>query len=269
MFEVVSLHVYPVKSMGGLLVSSFRMTDRGPEHDRRFMLVDGDRRFLSQRECPSMALFRTSMAEGRLEVRHASDPSGGVSVPLRPATGEELRVQVWDDECVAWRVSETADRWFSGILGRECVLVYMPDHSLRPVDPDYAPGGEVTSFSDGYPVLVIGESSLEDLNVRLSVPVSMDRFRPNIVFRGGEPFSEDGFRHIRIGDVDFFGVKPCARCVVTTIDPSTGVAGKEPLATLSTYRSRGGKVNFGMNLLHRGEGVVRVGDGMHQMEMGG
>ena len=269
MLEVVALHVYPVKSMGGVSVPSFRMTDRGPEHDRRFMLVDETGRFLSQREHPSMALFKTSIAGAQLEVRHASDPDRRVMLALRPESGEERRVQVWDDECVAWRVSEQADGWFSGILGRECMLVYMPDHSLRPVDPDYALDSEVTSFSDGYPVLIIGESSLADLNGRLSVPVGMDRFRPNIVFRGGEPFSEDGFRRIRIGGLEFFGVKPCARCVVTTIDQSTAVAGKEPLATLSTYRSRGNKVNFGMNLLHRGQGVVRVGDTIRLLEKRG
>ncbi len=265
MFEVAALFVYPVKSMGGFSVDSFRMTDRGPEHDRRFMLVDAKGRFLSQREHPSMALFRTSIHDGNLRIRHDSDAGGGVSLPLRPEMGIETEVQVWDDDCIAWKVSAAADAWISGILGQEASLVYMPDNSLRPVDPDYAPGGEVTSFSDGYPVLIIGEASLADLNGRLSVPVGMDRFRPNIVFRGGEPFSEDGFKKIRIGDLEFFGVKPCARCVVTTIDQSTGTAGKEPLATLSTYRNRGNKVNFGMNLLHRGEGVVRVGDGIGLM----
>ena len=265
MFEVASLYVYPVKSMGGVSVTSFRMTDRGPEHDRRFMLVDAKGRFLSQREHPSMALFRTSMKEGALWIRHDSDASEGVSLPLRPEMGIETAVQVWEDECSAWKVSATADAWISGILGQEASLVYMPDSSLRTVDPDYASGGEVTSFSDGYPVLIIGEASLADLNNRLSVPVGMDRFRPNIVFHGGEPFSEDGFTHIRIGELEFFGVKPCARCIVTTIDQSTGNAGKEPLATLSTYRSRGNKVNFGMNLLHRGNGVVRVGDGIGLM----
>lgn len=265
MLEVTALYIYPVKSMGGFPVDSFRMTDRGPEYDRRFMLVDAGGRFVSQREYPSMALFRTSVSEGGLHITHASDPAGKTSVPLRPEAGEVRMVQVWDDECLAWRVSEEADRWISGVLGRGCSLVYMPDDSRRPVDPDYAIEGDVTSFSDGYPVLIIGESSLADLNARLSVPVGMDRFRPNIVFRGGEPFCEDGFRHVRIGGTEFFGVKSCARCVVTTIDQSTAVAGKEPLATLSTYRSRGNKVHFGMNLLHKGEGEVRVGDEVHQM----
>ena len=269
MFEVTALYVYPVKSMGGFPVDSFRMTDRGPEYDRRFMLVDAGGRFVSQRERPSMALFRTSMSDGMLHISHSSDPAGKVSVPLRPEAGEEIEVQVWDDECRAWRVSEEADRWISGILGLEVSLVYMPDVSRRSVDPDYAIEGDITSFSDGYPVLIIGESSLDDLNARLSVPVGMDRFRPNIVFRGGEPHCEDGFRHLRIGDLEFFGVKPCARCVVTTIDQSTAVAGREPLATLSTYRSRGNKVHFGMNLLHKGAGEVRVGDEVRLLEMRG
>lgn len=260
MFEVSALYVYPVKSLGGIAVDAFRMTDRGPEHDRRFMLVDADGRFLTQREHPQMALFRTSLLDDKLRISHNSDPSASVSVPLNPDNGEELTVEVWGDRCAAIGVSEAADVWFSHTLQRECRLVYMPERSIRRVDPDYAPGGETTAFTDGYPVLAIGEASLSDLNGRLPAPVGMDRFRPNIVFRGGAPFAEDGFKRIRIGDIAFHCVKPCARCVVTTIDQATGEKGREPLATLSTYRNRGNKVDFGMNLLHRGTGFVRIGD---------
>jgi uncharacterized protein len=137
--------------------------------------------------------------------------------------------------------------------------VYMPDDAKRLVDTDYAKNNEITSFSDGYPFLIIGQSSLDELNSKLEEPLPIDRFRPNIVFTSGEPHEEDSWKHITINAIDFFGVKTCGRCVVTTIDQQTAVAGKEPLKTLAGYRSVNNKIKFGMNLLHKGEGKVQVG----------
>jgi len=175
---------------------------------------------------------------------------------------EALRVGIWDDECEAIHPSQEASEGLSDRLGVPVRLVYMPDASRRPVDPDFARQGEITSFSDGYPLLIIGHSSLDDLNARLDSPMGMERFRPNLVFTGGAPYAEDGLRRFTIAGIRFQGVKPCARCVLTTVDPLTAETGPEPLRTLSTYRTLGGKVLFGMNLLHEGEGVLRVGDAL-------
>lgn len=136
----------------------------------------------------------------------------------------------------------------------------MPDDTKRMVDTEYAKNNETTSFSDGYPFLIIGQSSLDELNSKLSEPLPINRFRPNIVFTAGEPHAEDSWQHITINGIEFFGVKTCARCVVTTINQQTAVAGNEPLKTLAAYRTVNNKVKFGMNLLHKGTGTIKVGD---------
>jgi uncharacterized protein YcbX len=136
----------------------------------------------------------------------------------------------------------------------------MPDQTQRLIDVTYANNNEITSFSDGYPLLLIGQASLEDLNNRLAEPVAMNRFRPNIVFTGGTAFQEDNMKAFEISGINFYGVKPCARCVITTIDQSTGLKGKEPLKTLSTYRSRNNNIYFGQNLLYNGTGSLKIGD---------
>jgi uncharacterized protein YcbX len=148
--------------------------------------------------------------------------------------------------------------WFSKQLGIKCRLVHMPDATKRKVDPNYAKKGEVTSLSDGYPFLIIGQESLNLLNSKLDVQIPINRFRPNFVFDGGTSHDEDNWREFKIGDITFYGVKPCSRCVVTTIDQQTAIQNKEPLKTLSTYRNFNGKIMFGMNLLHTGEGTVKV-----------
>jgi hypothetical protein len=153
-----------------------------------------------------------------------------------------------------------AHAWFSRYLGFDCRLVYMDEAAHRPVDPQYAPEGREVSFADGYPLLLTAEASLADLNARLDAPVPMNRFRPNLVVAGGMAFAEDGWSRVRIGAVPFQVVKPCARCVVTTIDPQTAAQGKEPLRTLSRFRRRQGKVFFGENLIPEQPGIVRVGD---------
>jgi len=146
------------------------------------------------------------------------------------------------------------------MLQIKCRLVYMPVSTFRQVDERYAEPGQITSFSDAYPFLMIGQASLDELNSRLEEAVPMDRFRPNIVFTGGEAFQEDQMQHFRINNINFYGVKPCARCQVITIDQENGITGKEPLKTLSDYRKKNNKVYFGQNLVHRGEGNISVGD---------
>ena len=142
----------------------------------------------------------------------------------------------------------------------KCKLVFMPDSTKRRVDGRYADNKEITSFSDGYPMTIMGEASLDDLNCRLPQKMGIERFRPNLVFTGGAPFEEDDFEEFTIGNIHFFGVKLCARCTVITINPDTAERGKEPLRTLSTFRQRNNKIYFGQNLLHKGSGLIRTGD---------
>lgn len=257
---VTNLYIYPIKSLGGIEVGVANVTSRGLEFDRRWMLVDEHNQFLTQRNFPRLAQLRTSIQDKELLVRDLSDPGQSVRFPLVPTDGEKIRVTVWDDDCDAWDVDGSVNVWFSRILERNVKLVYMPDESIRPVDPQYAKQEDITSFSDAYPILLIGQSSLDDLNARLETPVPMERFRPNIVFSGGAPYAEDDMHRFSINGIDFHGVKLCARCVMTTIDQDKAVAGKEPLRTLSQYRTINNKVMFGQNVLVGGAGIIQVGD---------
>jgi uncharacterized protein YcbX len=259
MLTVSELFIYPIKSLGGIAVSSAAVTDRGLQYDRRWMLVDKHNAFLTQREVAAMALFDVAIQEEGLLVTHKLR-SDAILIPFEPQTAEMRTIEVWSDQCKALVVSGEANRWFSDQLGINCSLVYMPDAVKRRVDTRYAIDKEIVSFADGYPMLLIGQSSLDDLNNRLQEELTMRRFRSNIVFTGGEPFEEDGFEAFKINNILFYGVKLCARCVVTTIDPDTAGKGKEPLRTLATYRMRNNNIYFGQNLLHKGEGRIEVGD---------
>lgn len=260
MLTVSQLFIYPIKSLGGIEVNAAQLTDRGFEYDRRWMLVDSDNRFLTQREHPAMCLLQTEITEESLVVYHKNNVKDRISVPLQPLPVNACTVTVWDDQCPAWYVSSEADKWLSGKLACDCRLVYMPEMSERKVDQRYAGENELTSFSDGYPVLIIGQASLDDLNGRLESPLGIERFRPNIVFTGGLPYEEDTMQHICINDIDLFGVKLCGRCTIITIDQSTAAGSKEPLKTLSRYRMKNNKVYFGQNILYKQTGKISTGD---------
>lgn len=260
MLTVSELYVYPIKSLGGIALNSATLTDRGFEHDRRWMLVDDNNRFLTQREVNTMALLKVLMTEDGLLIQNSQAPGAELLIPFQPVTSDTMIVTVWSNQCRAQRVSDVADAWFSKQLGISCKLVYMPDSTHRFVDSRYAHHKEVTSFSDGYPLLLIGQASLDDLNSRLPAPLPMNRFRPNIVFNGGTPFLEDVMKHFEINGISFFSVKPCARCVITTIDQQTAKKAKEPLTTLSSYRMKNNKIYFGQNLLYESTGVITLGD---------
>ena len=207
-----------------------------------------------------MALLQVELMQDGLKVHHKQDINSMVIVPAVHETNETSTVKIWSNECEAQFVSKSIDAWFSQMLSHECRLVYMPDSTRRNVDEDHSLNNEITSFSDSHPILIIGQSSLDDLNSRLSDPLSINRFRPNIVFTGGEAFEEDVMEHFTINNINFYGMKLCARCMITTIDQDSGEAAKEPLKTLSTYRMRNNNVYFGQNLLHHGKGTISVGD---------
>ena len=259
--RVAELYIYPVKSLGGFAVDNAKLTDRGFQYDRRWMLVNDNNEFLTQREFPQMALLQTAIASEGILVRHKNNSAENIRIPFTPPSDTTINVKIWDDTCVATPVSEEIDRWFSRMLEGKCKLVYMADDSLRKVDERYAINkDDVTSFSDAYPILIIGEESLNDLNSRLEHPLPINRFRPNIVVSGTEPYEEDIMAEFKINGVRFFGVKLCARCPIPTIDQDTIAKSKEPTKTLASYRKSGNNVYFGQNLLYEGAGTINRGD---------
>lgn len=248
---------YPVKSLRGLRLDQATVDARGLAGDRHWMLVDGEGRFLTQRQCPEMSLVDAMFEDGNLRLR-APAMTELVVDTVQPE-GERVEVVVWNDRCRARAPSAEADRWFSDYLRRPCRLVHLPADSVRLVDPVYGKADDQVGFADGFPFLLISQASLDELNGRLAQPVPMLRFRPNLVVGGGEAFQEDGWRRIRIGELVFRVVKPCSRCVIPTIDYRTGDKADEPLRTLSSYRRRDSKVYFGQNLIHDGTGSLHEG----------
>jgi len=267
---VSALNVYPVKGLKGIALGDALVTPRGLEHDRRWMVVDGAGLFASQREHPRMATVWTEI-EADVLVLSAPDRDP-LEIPLAAASGEPIRVRVWQSDCEALAGPPRADAWLSEYLGFPCRLAYMPDSTRRESNPRYAGGGRLVSFADGYACLATTEASLADLNARLAAKgrpaLPMNRFRPNVVIAGGAAYEEDRWREIAIGEAVFRAVKPCGRCQVTTTDQATGeVLGPEPLATLATYREHVEfGVTFGMNWVVERPGRIRVGDAVRVLE---
>lgn len=260
-YKLSEIYIYPVKSLGGISVSSAEVTDRGLKHDRRCMLVDKDNKFFTQRLVKRMALLQTDITAESLIVFNKTQPDERIEVPFIPEDNRKEKAVVWDDTVDVLTYEKEINDWFSEQLKFNCKLVYMPDETGRKVDTNYAKNNEVTSFADGYPFLIIGQESLNLLNSKLEIPLPMNRFRPNFVFTGGKPHDEDTWKEFKINEIIFKPVKPCARCVITTVNQETAEQGVEPLKTLSTYRrADNNKVLFGMNLLHEGRGVVGVGE---------
>ncbi|MFD2288263.1 MOSC domain-containing protein [Pedobacter petrophilus] len=262
-FHLTDIYIYPIKSLGGIRLEEAMLEEKGLQYDRRWMLVDQEGTFITQRKHHQLSLLQVRIEEDHLSVGHKEDEELKISFKLAENTGESIEVTVWDDTSVGSEVSKTVSHWFSDYLQFDVKLVRMSDEEKIYVDPRYAANGEIKSFSDGYPCLIIGQSSLDGLNEKLDEPVQMNRFRPNFVFSGGEAHVEDRFKNFRLGNVLFSAVKPCARCVLITIDQETGIKGLEPLRTLATYRTQNKKIMFGQNLLHVGAGLIKVGDEMN------
>lgn len=243
-----------------MAVQQAEVEERGFRYDRRWMLVDAQGDFVTQRVHPQLALLQVALEKTTLLITAKQDPALHLTIPLEKADGEEMSVQIWGDRVLAREVGTEESRWFSDFLGMVLHLVLLPESSQRKMDPRYAVRAESVSFADGMPYVFIGQSSLDDLNGKLDTEVSMDRFRPNLVFSGGAPFVEDTWQQLQIGAVEFQVVKPCARCVMVTVDQQTGEKGKEPLHTLAGYRTMNNKVYFGQNAVALTQGIVRVGD---------
>lgn len=255
---ISQLYIYPVKSLAGIAIDSSKVDAMGLMHDRRWMLVSPTGDFLSQRKFPKMALIQPTFIDQQLILTSANQPD---LIVATADTQHTMQVTIWKDTVTAQRVGEQADKWLSKTLGTPCYLVYIPDNEIRQCDPEFAQQGEHTGFADGFPILILSTASLEDLNQRLDQPVTMKHFRPNIVVEGCYAFAEDDWDTFSIGDVAMRGVKPCSRCILTTVNPATGERNSmEPLQTLMSYRKQGNNVNFGQNVIHSTTGNIQIGD---------
>lgn len=233
--NISEINIYPIKSLSGISLNQSIVEKRGLRFDRRWMLVDQQGNFFTQREFPKMAAISLEFNPAGLFV--SANGFEDILVPFETKGNETLSVRVWKSVCEAVVSEDLINDWFTEVLGTNCKLVYMPEGSERQVNPLFNKGNEIVSFADGYPLLIIGENSLRNLNDKLEEKISMNRFRPNLVVANSESFAEDCWKKIRVGESVFRVTKPCVRCVVTTIDQQKGVfTGKEPLKTLSKYR---------------------------------
>lgn len=260
--KLTQINLYPIKSTATLSVSRSSVLARGLEYDRRWMLVDHKGLFLTQRKLPRMALIKTSLAGDSLLV--SAPEMTDLLIPYEVPDQQKMQVKIWRDDIEAKKLDDAYAEWFEEFLGIKCHLVFMDASIQRLIDPGYAKQEEQVSFADGFPLLLATQQSLDDVNKRMEdEEVDMRRFRPNLVIDGdNKAFAEDDWKQIQIGTVVFDIVKPCSRCVMTTIDPDTGLKSEEgvPLTTLKQYRSDTKGIYFGQNMIPRNEGVLRVGD---------
>lgn len=259
--RIKSLHIYPIKSTRAVDADTMAVEARGLAGDRRWMLVDADGKFITQRDYPQLARIQAEITASGLSISADGNPPLALAAPVN---GEQVNVKVWKHEGRAYAAPDEASAWFSHFLGIECRLVWQGDIP-RPTSAEWSQQGDEVSFADGYPILVTTTASLADLNRRMDAPVPMDRFRPNIVIECDEPWAEDTWRVLKIGDVELELVKPCARCVVTTTDQATGEKNsRDPLKTLTQFRlASGDKIKgaiFGQNAIPRKTGTIHVGD---------
>lgn len=255
--QLSEIWIYPIKSLGGIQLSTSTILPKGLPLDRRWMLTDEQRQGITQRDHPKMALFKLSIENDQLKVTYRQN---SISVPLHGFNKTPMQARIWNDDIMAHEVSSGHSEWFSEMLGVHCRLIHFPEENPRPVEAAYNIYNDHVSLADAYPFLIIGQSSLDDLNSRLEEPVPMNRFRPNFVFTGGKPFEEDGWKNFTIGNSAFAGVKPCARCAIPTINQDTAAKGKEPSKTLAKYRMKENKIYFGQNVIARECNTITVGD---------
>lgn len=267
LMHIHSLHIYPVKSLRGCDVTSVEIDELGFAGDRRFLIVDENGEFLTQRTFPAMAAVSTALSENALTL--STDGHDSISVPrLSDPQAPLMPVNVWRDSgLLAEDCGNEAAAWLRDVLGLRCRLVRIGGRFHRPVTKSAAWTGDLVSFADAAPVLVTSTGSLDELNRRItaneSEPVPMNRFRPNLVIEGCAAFAEDGWPALRVGAVLLRNAGPSERCIMTTTDQRTGLRGPEPLRTLATFRraADGNAVCFGVNFIQQSKrGVLRAGD---------
>lgn len=261
--ELSGIYFYPVKSLAGCTAGTIEIDRFGLSGDRRWVVTNPAGRFLTQREHARMALMHAKPGRESLQL---SMGDSDIVVPIPGPDARERLVQVWQDHARAQDAGDDAATWLSEQLDIPCRLFYMPDDSVRLVNGLYAQSGETVSFADGFPLLLISQASLDDLNSRLPAPVPMNRFRPNLVIAGCDPFAEDTWKRIRIGDMTFSVANACSRCVMPSIKQETAERDPHINRVLADYRRFGGEILFGQNLLYEGTGTLSQGASVEVLE---
>lgn len=256
---------FPVKSCAGNCVPEATVGPRGLAHDRRWMVVDPNGKFVTGRQSPLLVRVNAQPIDAGVRLSAPGLPTMDVAVP---AGRERRQATVWSSIVDAADAGDAAAAWFSAVLKREVRLVYADESMRRPLDPKYATTGDETAFADGYPLLLLSQAACDELSVRVGKLMDPRRFRPNLLIDGVSAHAEDGWKRIRIGTIEFEVVKACVRCVFTTVDPDSAEPdpASEPLSTLKTYRRGASGITFGQNLIPRGDGVLRVGDALTIIE---
>lgn len=257
MIKISELYIYPVKSLGGMKLNTSQLSPFGLKHDRRWMIVDENGKFISQREVHNMATINTAIKDNKLVLSHNNSE---ITVPSTNEYGSEtggetsrqIMVTIWDDSFKATHVSTQVDKWLTNILGQDCRLVYMDDNVQRQIDIGFAPKGQNVSFADAYPILVISQASIDDLNARLETKVNVNRFRANIIVSGTTPHAEDDWQELSINSIEYKAAKLCSRCIMPSINQKTGKQDQvKMLAVLNQYRKIDKKIKFGQNLIYK------------------
>jgi len=254
--SVSELNIYPMKSARGMHLQRISLNRLGPECDRRWMVIDQNNTFVTQRKFPKMCLIRTELING--DVFISADNAGRCRVPA--GESERRDSSVWGTDVSGDDCGDEAAHWVSEFLGKECRIIYMNDDYTRLVDTDFANHKETVAFADGFPLLVTTQASLDDFNLKSGLEIGMNRFRPNIVITGNIAWAEDQWQKIKIGDVELSLVKPCSRCIMPSVDPETGEKQMQVNQALLTHRRRDKKTYFGQNALYTKQGTINLGD---------
>ena len=252
--------IYPVKSLGGIRLKESQVQERGLQYDRRWMVVDQNGTFLTQRTNPRMALLGLIQQDDGFRIFNKSETGSSAMLPFEPISNQIVEVKVWKDVVEARTVCNQLDVWLSEQLDKNVRMVFMPDSTKRIMNSEDAQQPTLVSFADDFPYLLISQASLDDLNSRLAEPVTMERFRPNFVVSQTKPFAEDFWGNIKIGALDFLVTKSCERCILINIDQDSAMKGTEPLKTLAGYRRADKKILFGQNVIGPETGTVYEGD---------
>lgn len=259
-YVVAELYIYPIKSLAGISIKSAKAEEMGFENDRRWMLIDEENQFITQREHSNLSQFYPEINGDKIEISHQDRTHKFL---IDENLNEPIFSKVWDDESKVVEVNKATSKWFSEALGFSCKLVKIISKGDRKHNSSRLNQTLNVSLADGYPYLLIGSESLDFLNDKLQKKITIQRFRPNILINTSLPHEEDFFDTFQIGNVKFKNAKPCARCVMINTNPKTGVVLKEPLKTLSTYRTSNNNVFFGINILCLNEGKIAIGDALN------
>ncbi len=269
MMKIVGLFHYPVKSLPGIALNHSYVDELGLLGDRRWMIVDETGMFQTFRENPLMSQIFVRINDGGIVLSHKK--FGSIAVAQEAHHSEPAHVRIWKDSVTASWVDKSADEFLSQIFERKLRLVYLDNSKAHKADQNFAKAEDYTSFADNFPILLTTTASLSELNSHFERPYEMRRFRPNIVIETEDPWVEDTWKLLRIGGQEFRVMKPCARCIMLTQDPDTGLptVPHEPLQMLSKiHRSAKGKPIFGQNAIAVKHGELRIGDLVETLEVG-